>query len=307
MFHIEPLRRTDWVPAMRLALARVADADREDRLQHAMSLLAGEALDPRGIFVARSGPLLAGVQVCVALAGNACFFWLPVAQEECAEALVRTGLDWARSNGCKIAQATAHAAELVHAAPLLGAGFHQVTRLCQLEHDLRGSNVSAAPALRFDAFRPALQPEFLATLESTYDGTLDCPELNGARSMDEILAGHRGQGKFNPDFWWLARIDAQPIGVVMLAEMLDGLTWELAYLGVVPAFRRRGLARAMMRHALDVVRNQIATRLTLAVDARNTPALDLYRSLGFVETETTEVLLYFFSGAQLCQSRPAIP
>jgi ribosomal protein S18 acetylase RimI-like enzyme len=147
---------------------------------------------------------------------------------------------------------------------------------------------------RFEPYRPSLHVELARTLEHTYVGTLDCPELNGKRSIEEILAGHRGQGRFHPDFWWLVYDKAAPVGVVMLVEMPDGLTWELAYLGIIPSHRRRGIARAITLRALHAVRTVGASRLTLAVDERNQPALALYHSFGFVETECHDVLLYFW-------------
>ncbi|MSQ97169.1 MAG: GNAT family N-acetyltransferase [Gemmataceae bacterium] len=291
---IEPLRPEDWSAAMLLAFARVPEAERGERAQQCVNLLAAGRLDPRGVWVARRAGKPVGVQVCVPLAGSTCLFWLPTAPNGVAARLVQAGLDHCRSLGCKVAQALAHADEIAHTGPLLRCGFRPTTRMHLLEHDLRNLIDEPTAPLRFEAFRPSLQAAFAATLQRTYEGTLDCPELNGARTMDEILAGHRGQGRFHPDFWWLAYEGAEPVGVLMLAELPDGLTWEVAYLGMVPECRRRRLGRAMMLHALDALRAQPVARLTLAVDTRNEPALRLYRSLGFVETKSNEVLLYFF-------------
>lgn len=294
MFQIESLRPTDWTAAVSLALARVPESEHAVRVQQCLSLLASGTLDPRSIWVARQGEQIVGVQVCVPLAGKACFFWLPVATTACVDAVVQAGLTGCLAAGVKIAQATASQHDLAWAAPLLRNGFQRVTSLCQMEHDLRPPALEPAPTLRIERFRPALAADFSRTLERTYAGTLDCPELNGVRSMDEILAGHRGQGKFNPDYWWLIYDGPTTVGVVILVELADGLTWELAYLGVVPEFRRRGLGQSMMVHALHAVRAEPATRLTLAVDARNRPARRLYESLGFVEVDASDVLLYFF-------------
>jgi mycothiol synthase len=79
-----------------------------------------------------------------------------------------------------------------------------------------------------------------------------------------------------------------------MTEMPDGLTWELMYLGLVPEARRRGYGRALTLHALRWLREQPATQMTLCVDARNLPARQLYQSLGFVETDRQEVLLYIW-------------
>jgi ribosomal protein S18 acetylase RimI-like enzyme len=147
---------------------------------------------------------------------------------------------------------------------------------------------------RFERYGPELADEFAATVARTYEGTLDCPELNGIRAIDEIMAGHRAQGKFHPDYWWLAIVDGVPAGVVLLAEMADGTSWELAYLGVVPEQRGRGLARSLLTHALHALSERSAAYVILAVDERNRPARRLYEALGFVQIESSDVYLYVF-------------
>jgi mycothiol synthase len=294
MTQIEPLRPDDWTAALEQALARVPRAQRRARVRHCLQLLETGVLDPRGVWIARRGNAIVGVQVCAPLAGSACLFWLPAADDDCADSLVQAGLDWSRSIGCKLAQALANPAELPFSEPLVRCGFRPITCMHQLGHDLADVAQEISTPLRYESYRPSLHAFFAATLERTYEGTLDCPELNGKRTIEEILAGHRGQGTFHPEFWWLAYDGAAAVGVVMLVEMPAASTWELAYLGIVPEFRRRRLGRAMSLHALRALRAQPATRLLLAVDERNVPALRLYQSLGFLEIECNEVLLYFF-------------
>lgn len=292
---IESLRPHDATAALHKALARLPEAQRSTRVQDCLQLLHTGVLDPGGILVARRGNAIAGVQVCAPLAGAACLFWLPTGDDDCLDLLVQAGLDWSRSIGCKIAQALALADEAAYTAPLLRHGFRPITHMLQLVRDLGNIPQEGAAPIRFEAYRPETLSLFASTLERTYQGTLDCPELNGKRTIDEILAGHRGQGKFHPDCWWLTFLGAVPVGVLMLVEMPDGLTWELAYLGIVPEFRGQRLGRAMTLHALQALRNRPASRMLLAVDERNGPALRLYQSLGFVEIERNQVLLHFIA------------
>jgi mycothiol synthase len=292
MFTIATAAPDEWTAALERALAQTPEAARPARIAHCRDLLANGVLDPRGLWVARADGAIIAAQVCVALPGSACLFWLPASKGNVADALVRAVLDWCRGWHCKIAQALASDAELLLAEPLLRHGFRQVTRLCQLERQLHDLPDTIDSRLRFEAYRPSIAADFAVTLERTYEGTLDCPELNGRRSMDEIIAGHRGQGRFDPQFWWLAFAGNQPAGVVLLDEMPDAVTWELAYLGIVPPFRRHGFGRAMALHALRALCDH-ATRLTLVVDERNLPARRLYESLGFQAIDTSNVLLFF--------------
>lgn len=293
MISIEPLRADNWPALLYSAQAYLPDDKRMECIRQALSLLTTGVLDPRGVFVARANDQIIGVQVCVPLAGKSCLFWPPAAPAELADTLVQAGLAWSRSLGCKLAQAFPGAAESLDVAPLERNGFRRITRMLRLQHSLSGQP-QEPPALRAVPYSASLHAVFAATLARTYEGTLDCPELCGARTMDEVLAGHRGEGKFDPNFWWLVHEGNRPAGVVLLMELHDGITWDLAYLGVVPELRRRGLARLMLRHAMHALHCQPATRLTLAVDARNEPALRLYHSFGFVEFEVNDVWLYFF-------------
>jgi ribosomal protein S18 acetylase RimI-like enzyme len=115
--------------------------------------------------------------------------------------------------------------------------------------------------------------------------------LSGVRGSSDILAGHRAAGLDRPELWWLAWADDEPAGVVLLTEPPDRLTWDLAYVGVVPAHRQRGVGRALVLHALRAAASEICASLTVAVDVRNTPARRLYDSLGFLPLDTREVLL----------------
>jgi ribosomal protein S18 acetylase RimI-like enzyme len=67
-----------------------------------------------------------------------------------------------------------------------------------------------------------------------------------------------------------------PLGALLLSRAAPADTLELVYLGLTPAARGRGLGDVMMRRALASVAADGATRLSLAVDSDNVPALKLY-------------------------------
>jgi ribosomal protein S18 acetylase RimI-like enzyme len=67
------------------------------------------------------------------------------------------------------------------------------------------------------------------------------------------------------------------------------------YLGLTPAARGRGLGRAVLRRALELARAN-TPRLELAVDLRNTPAVQLYRATGFTVRDRRAVHLALLGG-----------
>ena len=291
---VEPVRPQDLTLAFEHSLMRVPEENRAARVQLCLGLVDRGVVDPRGIWVAREADVIVGVQVCVALSRSSSLFWLPSAPTPIADALVQAALDQLRGEGCKIAQALVKKEDEEWVEPLCRRGFRRVTQLHQMAHSLAELPKPIGPTLRYEPYRPALIESFAATLERTYLDSLDCPELNGARTIDEIVASHQGQGTFHPECWWLVFDENKAIGVIILAELSEALTWELAYVGIVPEARGRGFGRAMTLHAMHAVSTQPTIALTLAVEARNLPAQHLSESLGFIEFDCFEVLLHLW-------------
>jgi ribosomal protein S18 acetylase RimI-like enzyme len=89
--------------------------------------------------------------------------------------------------------------------------------------------------------------------------------------------------------------DEQPVGMVNISR--DGTTdeWLIANVAVLPHYRRRGIARALVEAAISLARTHHAKGVLLDVIAGNTPAYDLYANLGFA---------HFTSSVQLRHAAP---
>ncbi len=85
-----------------------------------------------------------------------------------------------------------------------------------------------------------------------------------------------------PGVWMLlARHEAEPAGFALARVIVDET--ELLLLGVSPAFRRRGIASALLDRVKVEARARGAIKLHLEVRDGN-PALSLYLSRGFDQT-----------------------
>jgi ribosomal-protein-alanine N-acetyltransferase len=71
--------------------------------------------------------------------------------------------------------------------------------------------------------------------------------------------------------------------VMVVADVSD-----LQRIGVAPASRRSGLGRELLAAAVDVARRRGCARMLLEVDVARTPAIELYRSTGFVPLHRRE-------------------
>jgi ribosomal protein S18 acetylase RimI-like enzyme len=87
---------------------------------------------------------------------------------------------------------------------------------------------------------------------------------------------------FAPGYVWVE--DGRIVGYTMVRRLRPGSgDWLIANVAVAEGFRGRGIGRALVSACLEYARASGARRAVLQVRADNTPALRLYRSLGFQE------------------------
>ena len=84
-----------------------------------------------------------------------------------------------------------------------------------------------------------------------------------------------------------ARATAEPVAfaIVRIDEPEPGVrTGEIGLVGVLPAWRGRGLGRELVRWGVTELRRRGAAGIELSVEAENERATDLYRRHGFEPT-----------------------
>jgi ribosomal protein S18 acetylase RimI-like enzyme len=295
MLNVETARPDEREAAVGLVFQHLDEASRIDRVRTALQLLGRGELDPEGLFVVRRHGL-AGAILGLPAPGACGVLWpaqTAPPQPALEDALVRHATAWLRRRGCKLVQCLLTPEEESLAAPLLRNGLPHVADLWYFRHDLDFPfpRPDAPDRLRYETYSAATEELFRRVLLGTYEGTLDCPEINGARTAEEILEGHRSQGVHDPARWWLAFDGGDPVGLILLTETPEAEAWDVMYVGVVPEARRRGWAREMVRRALRAARAADVAQVTLSVDARNRPAWDLYTDMGFRPFEKRHVYL----------------
>ena len=185
-----------------------------------------------------------------------------------------------------LAQSLLDPADESHAAAFRAAGFTRLATLCYLQARVpRRSLEPPTPAgVRLESWSPGRRSAFLAALDASYERTLDCPGMLGARRTEDALEGHMAAGEFDPALWTLLRVGDEPAGAMLLNPVPEAGCVELVYLGVAAAHRHRGLAGLLMRRGLWQCARHRQRRITLAVDEDNTPAMNLYRRFRFRRT-----------------------
>ncbi len=126
----------------------------------------------------------------------------------------------------------------------------------------------------------------LAALESSYVDTLDCPELCGLRTTQDILDSHFSTGTFVPELWWLVLMHGRPSGCMLFSPIAGQRATELVYLGLAPELRGKGLSSKLLSMGIAQARAHPMLQFgfeefTCAVDTRNIPARKIYERAGF--------------------------
>ncbi|MBI3464220.1 MAG: GNAT family N-acetyltransferase [Planctomycetes bacterium] len=263
--------------------------------------VASRELAPENIVVATVCDRLLGAMPFQCGAGGVGWVWPPnlsgLTQElkeaiEIGSRLVEAAVHRLARDGCRLVQALVS----VGAEPgrvLEASGFVRITEVICMRRDCDREPVSAfgVPPLAFVPYSPELREVFARVVQRTYVGTLDCPELDGLRSIDDVLAGYRASGVFRPDLWLLARDGSENLGCVLLCHWPEEKRCELQYMGLVPEARGRRLGTALGLRAIQTAHEVGAAELCLAVDVRNYLATTMYRSLGFDEMDRRSVFI----------------
>jgi ribosomal protein S18 acetylase RimI-like enzyme len=84
--------------------------------------------------------------------------------------------------------------------------------------------------------------------------------------------------------------DGQPVGLVNISRIGSSNDWMIANVAVLPAYRGRGIARKLVTAAVELAEARKAQRVVLDVIKGNTPASQLYSSMGFTLFATAPVL-----------------
>jgi len=141
---------------------------------------------------------------------------------------------------------------------------------------------------------------------NTFIETRDCARLGEFRTPEDIIRGYLESPTFNPAMAGLLKVQGRWAGCLILSPHGNGEvpgngevitsesphfkgSIELAYMGLVPAFRGRGLGRVLLAETIAASRAAGANRIVLAVDRENHPAAAIYRGMGWEEVLSESV------------------
>jgi len=273
--------------ALQQVFAHLGPEDCSAHITMATEQLVRSPEDNRLITAWRDGRITAAALAQVQ-PGRTALIWPPPVDAQTsamgmndARHILEEAYDWIVSRRAVLAQILLTEADASRRGLLERVGFHHLVDLIYL-----GCVVDPAPheppvgPLRFDCYSPDHHTRFAQVVERTYESTQDCPELNDVRRIDDVLSGYRAVGRFRPEQWLLVRHGDSDAGCLILMDHPEHGNLELVYMGVLPAWRGRGLGTMLLDRAIWLAGRLGRERLVLAVDARNAPAIRVYTAAG---------------------------
>lgn len=270
----------------------LSEDERKTRLDKAVLDLAFQ------LVAVRDGKVLGGIYWQIE-ANNSGLLWLPRCDpgidsadvEAISLLLLDAVTEQARQAGLDLAQAIVNENAFLQDRQLLEkSGYRHLADLLYLVSTSEMMPERQPESLlEFEPYEETEYERLALLVEATYQGTLDCPGLNGVQSIHTVLEGYRNIGRFFPQHWRFIRHGGQDIGCLLLAEHPSQKLFELVYMGLIPEARGRGWGYEIARFAQWMTRAADYSHLVVAVDAVNRPAIRGYEQAGFFSWDRRRV------------------
>jgi ribosomal protein S18 acetylase RimI-like enzyme len=280
--------------ALRLAAAAWPESERAGQLAMIASRIASGHAEEL-LLEARRGDQLLGAALAQRLAGKTAVVWLPQpanAEQSIQHALLEALCARLADEQIHLAQAVLDTTASPGAELLAAGGFQHSGDLLYMAAPAESfpSKPPSSP-LSFHSYSPAAHERLLSLVEATYQGSLDCPLIDGLRDTADVLDGYRAVGQPRPEWWLIARLEGHDVGCLLLADHLAENQCEIVYAGIVPGARGRRFGLALTRHAQWLAHKAGKSRLVLAVDAANAPAIAMYEAAGCIAWDRRSVFV----------------
>ncbi|GAA4423074.1 GNAT family N-acetyltransferase [Bremerella cremea] len=249
-----------------------------------------------GLYTAKRGKRIVASLWCLNQPGRIATIWgpgrLPSESECTVDTLLREAIEKATEQGCHLIQSLVGADNPGAGELLSRGGFRPITILDTLQA-YSDEFYAEAPSqeLQWTVCEDRRDPSYVDLVAQTYVDSLDCPELDGLREIEDVLDGYFATSGQSTEYWFQLHHRGVPAGVLILAHHQDANQLELIYFGLVPAVRGRKLGGEVLRLVIDIARQLDCQSVVTGADQRNLPALSLYRRFGFHQVDSKQLYL----------------
>ncbi len=278
------------------------DDVRKEQTESLLGAVAGDQDASEGFLGAFRAGRLVGAVFSQIMPGKTAVVWpprlIPGEPSDTAVALLESTSQRCSTHHVRLAQVLLESDDRGHELVLREAGYEFLANLLYLvcPDDEFPDSLPQGP-VEFEPYCPANHERFTRVVEATYYGTLDCPGIDGIRENEDVLAGYRATGVFDPDRWLIVRHQSSDVGCLVLTDHPEHGNLELIYMGIVPTLRGHGWGRDIARYAAWRARQAGRERLVVAVDAANEPAIRMYVAVGFQAWDQRSVYMKLFAAS----------
>ena len=281
---------------------------KERELENIFDAVREGQLDLTHLLIATTGQNILAAQLMVAQQDKTAILWPtaldpafpgeapnnPHLLESIQETLLKKAILLAKKEACVQIQTTVEQNDITRSAFYERNGLPAVGELLYMQrpgspfspadnaHESTTNLEQTGDRLKLVSVTEGISDEFLGELlQGTYIDSADFPELQHNRDAARSLLTHRLQGEYHPEHWFVIKQDETAAGVLFYSWHPDMEQWELTYLGILPEFRGKGLAgKAIGKSFQNSSREN--SPVFLGVDSRNSCAIKVYESHGFV-------------------------
>ncbi|MGY8771614.1 MAG: GNAT family N-acetyltransferase [Pirellulales bacterium] len=296
---ISPVKPDQYAAALYLVLGASSSSASAGQIASMMAAQRQGKIDFTGLLGAFRGQKIVGAAWANVQAGKVSSLWpaeiLESEPEETATQLHQAALDFLSQQDLSLVQALVNPDKQTAFTRLEQTGLNYITDLCFMLA-LAESFPEQLPesCLQFTPYSETDEAAFAQLVAATYSGSADCPELDGKRNINDTLTGYQASGQFDPNLWYAVSDATRQVGCLLLAPYPESQQTELVYCGILPEARGQQYGKQMVHFAQYQTKLQGHDRLVLAVDQRNTPAINIYDDCGFVTFETKRALVRFY-------------
>ncbi len=290
----------EWSSALHLFYQNEEIAERELLVQEMFEAHQNKRISLEHLLIAQQDETIVGVMLAQQQPDSSAFFWVPVVQERAdaaaiANKLLQDACQRMKQKSISFAQIILTPEEIPQTELILNNGFEQLADICYLQRSFDLPLPTQSKKFSVVPFNEKVhRKRFAKLLESTYEGTLDCPAFTSVRNGEAALLSHQHSGLYTPEHWLLFEVEGEDVGLLLMNDHPDQSAWEIVYMGVSPMFRGRGYGKMILLEGLQNVATSGREFVLLAVDKENHFASAIYEEMGFFSIANRSVFLRHF-------------
>lgn len=297
---VQPLSSRWESQAWDLLLSDLPVEERPAQIAAIQAFAKGRALDPENLWIAIQDDSLCGVLLQIPQPGRVAFVWPPViatSQTEesaanIADALVQRANGHADASGIQFSQVLLAEGDSVPPPSLCRNGYNLKATLLVQERALgAGALIPIHVTLQEEPYQECHAKRLARLVESTFEGTQDCPAVARWRTGLDALERHRAAAPERLRHWSFLKSEGRDVAVLLLVENEADSVVEIDYFGVIPEARGRGYGRQTIHYGMNFARERGAGSLRAFVDSNNHYACKVYAECGFAVTSDRTVLV----------------